>query len=177
MTVILHLISGVSCGAADSGATMVSVGAERWQAIMNPGLTFALLPLTSSPAEGCVCGMTHTHTHTSCCPCTVKRGSVLQFWFLKSKCKRWRIFIFKNLSLAPPPSSNLPRVSITRILEQIWLLLWPLLDFICVYTCSRLSMQYAIFPAGKHSPQTPFCFLSVLWWMCPSRGHDMVAQA
>ena len=41
----------VSCSAADSGA-LASVEAERWQALMNLGLTFDLLPPTTSPAEG-----------------------------------------------------------------------------------------------------------------------------
>ncbi|XP_044033382.1 uncharacterized protein LOC122867079 [Siniperca chuatsi] len=38
--------------AADSGV-LASVEGERWQAIMNLGLTFDLLLTTTSPAEGC----------------------------------------------------------------------------------------------------------------------------
>ena len=61
----------VSCSAADGGV-LASVEAERWQALMNLGLTFDLLPPTTSPAEGfhrgstCVVrrARTHTHTHT-----------------------------------------------------------------------------------------------------------------
>lgn len=57
----------VSCSAADSGV-LASVEAERWQAIMNLGLTFDLLPPTTSAAEGChrgsACVVRHTHTCT-----------------------------------------------------------------------------------------------------------------
>lgn len=156
-------------GAGVWGAWKMAGQNEPWSDLWPP-------ILATSPAEGrhrgsaCVVWHTHIRTHIAV---------TLPQPVMQRRCSFWILIIAEENKIRKDYSTD-PKLSPSNFSLNVF----PNTDqheqpqpSCFVSELVSLSSLLRFYPFEEHSPQMPFCFLSVVQCICLSRGHDMVADA